>query len=139
MCEPKLGDNRDPAGIGWLKTAPRRIFTDAGLGLCWDVGDHLIGSRSEEDYYARFDRWRSLISVIHVHNVRMEGQKYRWTPPHPTRSAVDSDYDLHRIVKQFPGDATVVSEYTPQKVATSGNIDTSFQFLRALTQEGGDV
>ena len=133
VCEPKLGVNHDPAGIAWLRTAPRRIFSDAGLDICWDVGDHLLANRTEMDYFAQFNRWRSHISVIHLHNVGRNGATYRWTPPHPRKSVVDADYDLSRIVKQFPKSATIVSEYTPQRVATETTINTSFQYLKALT------
>jgi sugar phosphate isomerase/epimerase len=135
ICEPKLGDERAAAGIGWLRDAPRGIFSSAGLGLCWDVGDHLLGARSEADYFRQLDRWRSSIKVVHLHNVRFAETKYRWTPPHPSRSQVNSEFDMRRIIKSLPQKATIVSEYTPQRVATEAAIETSFSYLKALTQE----
>jgi sugar phosphate isomerase/epimerase len=139
VCEPKLGDDRDPAGIRWLRTAPTHIFSNAGLTLCWDVGDHLLANVSETEYFSQFERWRESISIIHLHNVRMEGVKYRWVPPHPTRSAVNGEHDLAPIIRRFPRNVTIVSEYTPQQVATAANIDTSYHYLRALTQRDGNA
>ncbi|MBT98383.1 MAG: hypothetical protein CL902_07130 [Dehalococcoidia bacterium] len=139
ICEPKLGDDHDPAGIGWLRNAPTRIFSDAGLHICWDVGDHLLASRLEEVYFAQFTRWKHLISIVHLHNVRMEGRNYRWTPPHPMRSAMDAEYNLSRIVDQLPRHAAAVFEYTPQHVATPVAIKTSFNFVKALTEKDGNA
>lgn len=135
VCEPKLGDDRDPAAVGWLRTAPTRIFSDAGLTLCWDVGDHLLADGPVGSYQASFARWRHLVSVVHLHNIRFDGRRYRWTPPHPSPSAVDADYDLSPLVWALPADATVVLEYTPQPVSTAANVDTSFAYLRAVTQK----
>ena len=134
VCEPKLGEQRDPAGIGWLQTAPIRIFSSAGIGICWDVGDHLLAG-SAADYFAQLNRWRNSIEVVHLHNVRFEATKYRWTPPHPSRSQVNSGFDMRRVIKSLPKKATIVAEYTPQRVATEAAIETSFSYLKALTQE----
>lgn len=135
VCEPKLGAGRNPAEIGWLRTAPTRIFSPGNVSLCWDVGDHLLASRSPEDFSHQFDRWKHAISVIHLHNVRMAGRQYRWVPPHPLKSAVNADYDLGPVIQRIPHSATIVCEYTPQQVATTANIDTSYHYLKAMTQE----
>jgi hypothetical protein len=42
---------------------------------------------------------------------------------------------MRRIIKSLPQKATIVSEYTPQRVATEAAIETSFSYLKALTQE----
>ena len=139
VCEPKLGEARNPAGIDWLRTSPNCIFSDAGLSLCWDIGDHLLASTSPSAYFKNFERWKHSISVVHLHNVRFEDQLYRWVPPHPSRSAVDAEYDLAPIIKRFLPGTTIVSEYTPQQVATAANIDTSYHYLKALTLEDGNA
>jgi hypothetical protein len=120
------------AGSGRLRELS---FSSAGLGLCWDVGDHLLAARSEADYFRQLDRWRSSIEVVHLYNVRFEETNYRWTPPHPSQSQVNSEFDTRRIIKNLLQKATIVAKYTPQRLATGAAIEPSFSYLKALTQE----
>ena len=103
--------------------------------LCWDVGDHLLACGSEARDLEQYRRWRQSIRGVHLHNVRREGRLYRWTPPHPDRSLVDSDYDLRPVISELDDGMIIVAEYTPQAVASPPNIDATFRYLNEQAKE----
>ena len=135
VCEPKLGDDLNLGAIDWIKTAPPRMFSESNLKLCWDVGDHLLANGNEARYLEEYRRWRKSIQVVHLHNVRREGRLYRWTPPHPNKSLVDSDHDLRPIISELADGMIVVAEYTPQPVASPQNVDATFHYLNEHAKE----
>ena len=52
--------------------------------MCWDMGDYLLASGTTRESLEELRKWRDVVEVIHVHNVKVTPEKYYWLPVHPS-------------------------------------------------------
>lgn len=51
------------------------------IKLCIDIGDYIIATEDKIlDYILKLQEF---IKVVHLHNIKYEGDKYIWIPVHP--------------------------------------------------------
>jgi sugar phosphate isomerase/epimerase len=114
LCEPKLGELRDPGAIGVLKSYSVDRWSEFGIGMCWDVGDYLLALNSVEESLTELRRWSDVIDVIHIHNVKVTPETYYWVPVHPSYEGSEEFFPLRPFLlaaKQM--EVTLVWEHTP--------------------------
>jgi sugar phosphate isomerase/epimerase len=131
VCEPKLGFNRSTAGINYFHHSPAELWE--GIGICLDLGDFLIAAGDRLPDYLH--KWRSLIKIVHLHNVEFTADnKYWWIPVHPSHEVDGVHYRIEGILRYLAEspDITFVFEHTPQIQASEKFIQEGCQWVQSI-------
>lgn len=131
ICEPKLGLNRSAAGINYLNNFPIKIWEKYDIKLCIDIGDYIIATGKEILKY--ISKWSEFIKVVHLHNVHYEGDRYIWTPVHPTKEYI-SDNKIDEIIALLTQsrDVIFVFEHTPDTNPSKAYVNEGYKWISSL-------
>lgn len=134
VCEPKLGLNRSPVGIEYLHRFPEEIWSKYNLKLCIDIGDYIMATGKNALEY--ICKWEKHIAVTHIHNVTYQGDKYIWTPIHPTYE--DELYQIEPLLRYLAGkkDIRFVFEHTPHTNPSKRFVREGYEWLQSISQFG---
>ena len=114
MCEPKLGHNRNTGGIETLRRYSVEKWADWDIAICWDMGDYLLATGSLDETLQELRRLKSIIEVVHVHNVQVNPGRYFWVPIHPSHEEDGRFFHIAPILSEVKNmDAVLVWEHTP--------------------------
>ncbi|MCF6136636.1 TIM barrel protein [Pseudalkalibacillus berkeleyi] len=134
VCEPKLGLHRSPVGIEYLNQFSEETWSKFGLKLCIDIGDYRMAMGDKTLEYIM--KWEEHITVAHIHNVTYEGDKYIWTPIHP--SYEDNLYKFEPILKYLAQirNLRFVFEHTPHTNPSKQFVREGYEWMQSTTQFG---
>lgn len=133
LCEPKLGIGRNPGGIDILKCYPVERWREFGILMCWDMGDYLLASKTLEECLVELRRWRDVIDVFHVHNVKVTSEKYYWVPVHPSHEESEDFFTIKPLLTEMKEmDALLVWEHTPHFTPDHSFVLEGFQWAREI-------
>lgn len=129
ICEPKLGQNKSPAGIQYLHEFPMNIWEKYGLGICIDTGDYMIAA--ENNWRVYMEPLLPFTKVVHMHNVRFTEAGYVWTPIHPDIEKQGTVYDMGPCIKLLAKgrDKYFIHEFTPHTKPTKEVIDEGMKWI----------
>ncbi|WBW95586.1 TIM barrel protein [Oceanirhabdus sp. W0125-5] len=132
ICEPKLGFNRSPAGIKYLHNFPMEIWEKYNIKVCIDIGDYLIATN--EDVFDYLIKWIKFVKVVHLHNIYYQGNKYIWTPVHPTQKYEISNNKIEKIIRFFSQceDVSFVFEHTPHTNPSKELVHEGYKWVKSL-------
>jgi sugar phosphate isomerase/epimerase len=137
LCEPKLGDNRDPGSIAILSGYSPARWREFGVSMCWDMGDNLLAATSTRACVEQLHRWRTEIDIIHVHNVKVTDEKYYWIPIHPSFEEQTEHFTLEPLlVAARDMDATLVWEHTPHFEDSREFVMAGVEWARGILGQG---
>ncbi len=135
VCEPKLGLHRSPDGIRYLHQFPEETWKKYGLKLCIDIGDYLIAAgKHAMDYITKWDKQ---IHVAHIHNVAFTGDKYIWTPVHPSYENNLKHYELEPILRYLAGIGGIrfVFEHTPHMTPNDTFVAEGYEWVKEIIDD----
>lgn len=133
VCEPKLGLQRSSAGIEYLHHFPKEVWAKYGLKLCIDVGDYFLATGDRILEY--IDNWKEHIHVVHLHNVQFMGDKYIWTPVHPSNENMAGYFSLEKVIAFIASqcqEVTFVFEHTPHTNPSKEFVEEGMEWVRGL-------
>ncbi|WP_221563433.1 TIM barrel protein [Alkalihalobacillus sp. TS-13] len=135
VCEPKLGFQRSPDGIRYLHHFPEDTWRQYGLKLCIDIGDYLIATGKLAMEY--ISKWEKHIHVAHIHNVAFIGDKYIWTPVHPSYEGNLEHYELEPILRYLAGIGGIrfVFEHTPHLTPSDEFVEEGYQWVKSIIKD----
>ncbi|GEN51973.1 TIM barrel protein [Halobacillus faecis] len=129
VCEPKLGQNKSPAGIQYLYDFPMKLWEEYGLSICIDIGDYRIAVE---------DKWREYIEpllpftkVVHMHNVRFTDEAYIWTPIHRDFEKQGTAFDMAPCIELLAKgrDKYFILEHTPHTNPSGKDVDDGIEWV----------
>ncbi len=137
VCEPKLGLNRSTAGIEYLHQFSEKTWSEYDLKLCIDIGDYLMAKGDLALEYIQ--KWENHIAVAHIHNVTYQGEKYIWTPVHP--SYEDELYALAPLLSYLAGmdGLRFVFEHTPHTNSSASFVKEGFEWVKSITTRRQEI
>lgn len=132
VCEPKLGQNRNPCNIHYLDTFPLERWEQYELTLCMDVGDYLLGDADHIEEH--IDKWLDHIKVVHLHNVSFENDKYIWSPVHPDQEHNSNFHTLKPLIQKLAKgkEKRFLFEHTPHHIPSHDYVLDGIDWVRSL-------
>ncbi len=135
VCEPKLGQNRNPCGIHYLDDFSVERWEHYGLPLCFDLGDYLLADA--DHIFDHIHKWQDYIKVVHLHNVSYQNgdaNKYIWSPVHPSQEDDPDFYSLKPIIQKLAqgSDVRFLFEHTPHHVPSKQYVREGIEWVRTL-------
>lgn len=128
VCEPKLGLNKSAVGINYLDKFPKDIWGKYNIKLCIDIGDYIIATK--ENIFNYTEKWNEFIKVVHLHNIKYEGDKYIWIPVHPTQE----NHNVEEIIKFLAKskDVLFIFEHTPETNPNKEFVEVGYNWVKSL-------
>lgn len=132
ICEPKLGIERSAKGIQYLDAFPVEIWEKYSLKLCIDIGDYFMAAGDEILKY--LEKWKEHISVVHLHNVAFEDDKYIWIPVHPSHENNGVQYKIAHVIGFLAKCKGVqfIFEHTPHSKPSKPFVQEGVAWVRSL-------
>ncbi|MDF2723089.1 MAG: hypothetical protein K0Q59_2764 [Paenibacillus sp.] len=133
VCEPKLGLNKNGAGIEYFQSSPIELWERERLGVCIDIGDLLIAAGDRAMEYAA--KWKNVIQVVHLHNVELQEEgKYWWIPVHPAHETDGEHFPIEALLRQLAesNEALLIFEHTPHIPKSAQFVQEGYEWIKTL-------